>query len=37
MLIRPVTLEDIPSWVELAKDVAPIFRSPNMPKKLVFY
>lgn len=37
MLIRPVTLDDIPSWVKLAEDVAPIFRAPQMAEDPEFH
>lgn len=37
MLIRHVTIEDIPAWVELAKDVSPIFRAPHMAEDPDFH
>lgn len=37
MLIRWVTQEDIPAWLELAEEMGPIFDSPSMAKDPSFY
>ena len=32
MLIRYAVETDMPSWIQLAENVAPVFRAPNMPE-----